>query len=132
MVWIAVLIALPTTFLSTLVVEFLYGKEYLGSSSVLIIHIWTGVFVFLGVASSKYLLAENFIRKTFYRTFIGALLNIILNYYLIRIIGIQGAAISTLVSQFFVAYLYDYFDKDLRNIFIFKTKSLLFYRLYAK
>ena len=132
MVWIAVSIALPTTFLSTLVVEFLYGKEYLGSSSVLIIHIWTAVFVFLGVASSKYLLAENFIKKTFYRTFFGALLNIIMNYYLIRIIGIQGAAISTLVSHFFAAYLYDFFDKDLRNMFIFKTKSLLFYRLYAK
>ena len=132
MVWIAIAIALPTTFLSTLVVEFLYGKEYLGSSSVLIIHIWTAVFVFLGVASSKYLLAENFIKKTFYRTFIGALLNIIMNYYLIGIIGIQGAAISTLVSHFFAAYLYDIFDKDLRNMFIFKTKSLLFYRLYAK
>ena len=131
MVWIAVSIALPTTFLSTLVVEFLYGKEYLGSSSVLIIHIWTGVFVFLGVASSKYLLAENFIKKTFYRTFIGALLNIIMNYYLIRIIGIEGAAISTLVSHFFAAYLYDFFDKELRNM-LFKTKSLLFYRLYAK
>jgi O-antigen/teichoic acid export membrane protein len=132
MVWIAVSIALPITFLSTLVVEFLYGTEFLGSSSVLIIHIWTGVFVFLGVASSKYLLAENFIKKTFYRTFIGALLNIIMNYYLIKIIGIQGAAISTLVSHFFAAYLYDFFDKDLRNMFIFKTKSLLFYRLYAK
>ncbi len=132
MVWIAVSIALPTTFLSTLIVEFLYGKEYLGSSSVLIIHIWTGVFVFLGVASSKYLLAENFIKKTFYRTFIGALLNIIMNYYLIRIIGIEGAAISTLFSHFFAAYLYDFFDKDLRNMFIFKTKSLFFYRLYAK
>ena len=132
MVWIAVSIALPTTFLSTLVVEFLYGKEYLGSSSVLIIHIWTGVFVFLGVASSKYLLAENFIKKTFYRTFIGALLNIIMNYYLIGIIGIQGAAISTLVSHFFAAYFYDILDKDLRIMFIMKTKSLFFYSLYAK
>ena len=132
MVWIAVSIALPTTFLSTLVVEFLYGKEYLGSSSVLIIHIWTGVFVFLGVASSKYLLAENFIKKTFYRTFIGALLNIIMNYYLIRIIGIEGAAISTLVSHFFAAYFYDILDKDLRIMFIMKTKSLFFYSLYAK
>ena len=132
MVWIAIAIALPTTFLSTLVVEFLYGKEYLGSSSVLIIHIWTAVFVFLGVASSKYLLAENFIKKTFYRTFIGALLNIIMNYYLIGIIGIQGAAISTLVSHFFAAYFYDILDKDLRIMFIMKTKSLFFYSLYAK
>jgi O-antigen/teichoic acid export membrane protein len=132
MVWIAVSIALPTTFLSTLIVEFLYGKEYLGSSSVLIIHIWTGVFVFLGVASSKYLLAENFIKKTFYRTFIGALLNIIMNYYLIGTMGIKGAAISTFVSHFFAAYFYDLLDKDLRKMFILKTKSLFFYSLYAK
>ena len=44
---------------------------------------------------------------------------------------IQGAAISTLVSHYFAAYLYDYFDKKLRNM-LFKTKSLLFYRLHAK
>ena len=132
MVWIAVTIAIPTTLLSNLIIELLYGVVYMGSSSVLIIHIWSGVFVFLGVASSKYLLAENFIKKTFYRTALGALLNIILNYYLIRIMGINGAAISTLVSHFFAAYFYDILDKDLRGMFILKTKSIIFYSLYAK
>ena len=55
-----------------------------------------------------------------------------MNYYLIGIIGIQGAAISTLVSHFFAAYFYDILDKDLRIMFIMKTKSLFFYSLYAK
>ena len=132
MVWIAVAIALPMAILSSWIVELLYGNEYLESSSVLNIHIWSGIFVFLGVASSKYLLAENYIKKAFYRTFAGALLNIIMNYYLIGIIGIQGAAISTLVSHFFAAYFYDILDKDLRIMFIMKTKSLFFYSLYAK
>ena len=132
MVWIAVAIALPTAILSPWIVEFLYGNEYLESSSVLNIHIWSGIFVFLGVASSKYLLAENYIKKTFYRTFVGALLNIIMNYYLIGIMGIKGAALSTFASQFFVAYFYDILDKDLRKMFILKTKSLFFYSLYAK
>ena len=132
MVWIAVTIAIPTTLLSNLIIELLYGVAYLGSSSVLIIHIWSGVFVFLGVASSKYLLAENYIKKTFYRTALGALLNIILNYYLIKIMNINGAAISTLVSHFFAAYFYDFLDKDLRGMFILKTKSIIFYSLYAK
>ena len=132
MVWIAVAIALPMAILSSWIVELLYGNEYLESSSVLNIHIWSGIFVFLGVASSKYLLAENYIKKTFYRTFIGALLNIIMNYYLIGIMGIKGAAISTLASHFFAAYFYDIFDKDLRQMFILKTKSLFFYSLYAK
>ena len=34
--------------------------------------------------------------------------------------------------KFFAAYFYDILDKDLRIMFILKTKSLLFYRLYAK
>ena len=101
MVWIALAIALPTAILSSWIVELLYGNEYLESSSVLIIHIWSGIFVFLGVASSKYLLAENYIKKTFYRTFVGALLNIIMNYYLIGIMGIEVAALSTLENVFF-------------------------------
>ena len=132
MVWIALAIALPTAILSSWIVELLYGNEYLESSSVLIIHIWSGIFVFLGVASSKYLLAENYIKKTFYRTFVGALLNIIMNYYLIGIMGIEGAALSTFASHFFAAYFYDILDKDLRKMFILKTKSLFFYSLYAK
>jgi len=132
MVWIALAIALPTAILSSWIVELLYGNEYLESSSVLIIHIWSGIFVFLGVASSKYLLAENYIKKTFYRTFVGALLNIIMNYYLIGIMGIKGAALSTFASHFFAAYFYDILDKDLRKMFILKTKSLFFYSLYAK
>ena len=132
MVWIAIAIALPISILSSWIVELLYGNEYLESSSVLNIHIWSGIFIFLGVASSKYLLAENYIKKTFYRTFVGALLNIIMNYYLIGIMGIKGAAISTFVSHFFAAYFYDLLDKDLRKMFILKTKSLFFYSLYAK
>ena len=132
MVWIAIAIALPISILSSWIVELLYGNEYLESSSVLNIHIWSGIFIFLGVASSKYLLAENYIKKTFYRTFVGALLNIIMNYYLIGIMGIKGAAISTFASHFFAAYFYDILDKDLRIMFIMKTKSLFFYSLYAK
>ena len=132
MVWIAIAIALPISILSSWIVELLYGNEYLESSSVLNIHIWSGIFIFLGVASSKYLIAENYIKKTFYRTFVGALLNIIMNYYLIGIMGIKGAAISTFASHFFAAYFYDILDKDLRKMFIMKTKSLFFYSLYAK
>ena len=132
MVWIAIAIALPISILSSWIVELLYGNEYLESSSVLNIHIWSGIFIFLGVASSKYLLAENYIKKAFYRTFVGALLNIIMNYYLIGIMGIKGAAISTFASHFFAAYFYDILDKDLRIMFIMKTKSLFFYSLYAK
>jgi O-antigen/teichoic acid export membrane protein len=125
MVWMAIAIALPMTFLSDWVVNLLYGSQYSQAGSVLMIHIWAGVFVFLGVAFSKYLTIENLTKKMFYRTFLGAILNIILNYFLIPKYGINGAAIATLLSQFVANYVYDIFDKDLHKQLIMKTMCFM-------
>jgi O-antigen/teichoic acid export membrane protein len=125
MVWMAISIALPMTFLSDWVVKFLYGGEYNQAASVLMIHIWAGVFVFLGVAFSGFLTTENWTRKSFYRTFLGALFNIIFNYILIPIYGINGAAVATLLSQLIANYIYDFFDKDLHHQLKMKTKAFL-------
>ena len=123
MVWMAIAIALPMTFLSDWVVNLLYGAQYNQAGSVLMIHIWAGVFVFLGVAFSGYLTAENLTKKSFYRTFFGAVLNIGLNIILIPKYGISGAAIATLISQFTANYLYDVFDRDLHHQLKMKTIS---------
>jgi PST family polysaccharide transporter len=52
------------------------------------------------VASSKFLIAENLTRITFYKSIIGAVANIILNLMLIPIFGIIGSAVATLISYF--------------------------------
>jgi len=69
MVWIAIAIAIPMTFLSDWVVDLLYGEVYSQAGSVLMIHIWAGVFVFLGVASGKWFISENEQMLAFWRTF---------------------------------------------------------------
>lgn len=126
MVWLAVAIALPTTFLAPWVIKILYGEAFLPAAGVLSIHIWAGVFVFLGVASGKWLLTENLQIFSTINTSIGAIVNIILNYILIKNLGINGAAISTLISYFMAAYLcLSFFDKTRTN-FVNLTKSLYF------
>jgi O-antigen/teichoic acid export membrane protein len=125
MVWMAIAIALPMTFLSNWIVNLLYGVQYSQAGSVLIIHIWAGVFVFLGIAFGQYLIAENFTKKSLYRTLLGAISNIILNYFLLPIYGINGAAVATLLSQFIANYMYDFFDKDLHQQLKMKTMSFV-------
>ena len=132
MVWIAIAIALPMTFLSDWVVHFLYGEQYNQAGSVLMIHIWAGVFVFLGVVSGKWFVAENLQMLSFWRTFNGMIINIILNIFLIPKYGIQGAAIATLVAQIMAAYLFDVFNYKTRNMFYMKTKSFLMMNLIKK
>lgn len=126
MVWSAVAIALPTTFMAPWVIKALYGEAFLPAAGVLSIHIWAGVFVFLGVVSGRWLLTENLQIFSTLNTSIGAIVNIILNYVLIKNMGIKGAAISTLISYFVAAYLCLSFFEKTRINFINLTKSLFF------
>jgi len=105
MVWLAISIALPMTFLSDWVIKLIYGSAYSQAGSVLMIHIWAGVFVSLGVASQQYLIVENYIKISLFRTFIAAIVNVILNIILIPKYGINGAAISSVFSFFLSTFL---------------------------
>lgn len=104
MVWISVSVAIPMAFFSNNIIRLLYGPEYKGAGPILSILIWAGIAVFLGVASSKYLLVENYTRLSFYRTLIGAVVNILLNLVLIPAYGPIGAAIATLISYFLATF----------------------------
>jgi len=125
MVWLAVAIALPTTFLAPWVIRVLYGNAFSPAAEVLSIHIWAGVFVFLGVASSQYLIAENYTRISFYRTFIGAIVNVILNIVLIPKYGVNGAASATLISYFAATFSMGFIAKTKRQV-VLMLKSFLF------
>lgn len=122
--WLAIAVALPMTFLADWLVSLLYGPNYQEAGSVLAIHIWGAVFVFLGVASGGFFTLENRTKKTFYRTAWGAVSNVLLNLALIPRYGINGAAIATVLSQFMVNYLYDFFDRSTRDLFVIKIRAL--------
>ena len=123
MVWVAISIALLTTLLGDRLIHFVLGNQFEQTASVLKIHIWAGVFVFLGVSSGKWFLAENLTRSLFYRTLSGAIINVLLNFLLIPRYGIFGAAYATCVAQFCAAYLYDSLDNRCQVTFKMKTKA---------
>lgn len=124
MAFIAISVAIPMTFFSNSVIYILYGNEFAASASVLKVHIWTGLFVFIGLAFSSFLTIENLTKKSFYRTLLGAAVNIVLNYIFIPKYGIIGSAYATLIAQIFANYFYDLFDKTLHYQFLMKTKSI--------
>lgn len=124
MVLIALAISLIMTFCVDWLIIFLFGPEYQEASRIVIIQIWASIFVFLGVTTDKWFIAENQEMISFWRTFIGMVTNVSLNFFLIPIYGLKGAAFATLISQIIVTYILDYFTKKTKLIFIMKTKSL--------
>lgn len=125
MVWLAIIVAIPISFFSNDIVALLFGDEFLEAASVLKIYIWSSVFVFLGVSSSKWFLAENLQNLLFWRTFYGMLVNIILNLYLIPKYGPSGAAIATVCANFTAAFLFDLINIRTRRIFYLKLSAFI-------
>jgi PST family polysaccharide transporter len=119
-------IAIFFTFFSDFIINFLYGKEYEMSVFALQLSIWTGVSVFWGVAAGNMLVIENLNKHNLIKSIQGLLLNVILNILLIPKYGINGAAVATLISQFYASYFYYAFFKKTRHIFFLQTKSILF------
>ena len=67
---------------------------------------------------------ERMEKKIALRTALAALLNVGLNFVLIPMYGIKGAAIATLACTFFAYYLMDWFDRDLRDLLKIKHDAL--------
>ncbi|PJZ55362.1 O-unit flippase, partial [Leptospira adleri] len=120
---------IPMTFLSDPIIQFLFGPRFSEAGVILAIHIWAGTFVFLGVASSRYYLTENLQKVELYKSISGCLSNIVLNFILIPIYGVKGAAIATVISQFFASTLFNLFLKRTREIFFIQVGSVNFLTL---
>ena len=121
-----IFVSIITAFNSELIVKLLYGVQYNKTASVLMIHIWTAVFVSIGIAIQNWFIVENMQKYLFYRSIVGAIINIILNYTLIEEYGIQGAAYSSLISIIIVYYLFNLTNNKLRNIFILQTNAFFY------
>lgn len=124
MVLISYIIIIPIICFSDDIIMLLYGEKYLEASQVLTISIWATTFVFIGTASGKYMVIENLTKSMFYRTFCGAIINVVMNLFLIPRYGMVGAAYSTLVAQAVAAYFYDVFDPKTRALFLMKTRAI--------
>ena len=127
--WLAIGIAIPVTIFSSQIIHLLFGADFSPATPVLTIYIWAGVAVFLGVASSQYLINENLTKLSFLRNLVGMLLNIILNLILIPIYGIIGSAIATLISYTAVNFVIS-FHKRFMQQFKMMMKSILLITLY--
>ena len=57
--------------------------------------------------------------------FVGAVTNIILNYFFIPSFGISGAAYSTILTYLLIIFLFDIFNKKTRVLLKIKYKSII-------
>lgn len=132
LVWISVCVALPMTFLSTTIITLIFGVAYASAGPILAVHIWAGIFVFLGVASGQWFLAENRQGLSLQRSVLGMIVNIILNTALIPQFGALGAAWATVVSYAIAAMFSDILQVETQRIFVMKASSFNIVAVYNR
>lgn len=101
----------------------MYGPEYAGSARILAVAVWYITFGYYGSVRNIWILAEE---KQKYLTGIniaGALANVILNFCLIPILGAIGAAVASLVTQFFTNVIIGFIFKPIRRNNYLMVKS---------
>ena len=123
MVWLAVLVAVPVSIFAGALMDLVFGAGYTESGAILAVHVWAGVFVFLGVAGGRWYVAEGLQLLNFYRKGVGAVINVALNLALIPLWGGLGAAIATVLSYAFVEFIADSWRFDTRDLFWIKMRA---------
>ena len=124
-IWLSVLAAFVASVFSEQIMTLAFGDSYKDSASVVSIVMWTAVFASMGSVSARYFNVEKMEKKIAVRTILAALINIILNVFLIPIYGVSGAAFATLICTFFAYYLMDWFDQDSKTLLSIKHRAFL-------
>lgn len=97
-------VAIFVSMFANAIAAFAFGSAFRESGEVLKLYAWAGVAVFLGGASSSYLVTQNLTKIALIRTLFGAVLNVLLNLILIPRYGTQGAAAASLIALFVAAF----------------------------
>ena len=124
MLWVAIFLILPLFFFSDEITRLIFQERFTESSAILSVHAWSAIFVFIGISREVWLVSEGLQSYALIFSFIGMIINISLNFFLIPIFGALGAAIATLISHSFAAWILAIFFKDTRHSFFMVLNSL--------
>jgi O-antigen/teichoic acid export membrane protein len=97
------------------IIRILYGTEYATAANALRIVVWYTTFSYMGAVRNIWILANEKQKYLWIINLSGALMNVALNAVLIPAWGIQGAAVASLVTQFFTNFVLGFILKPIRE-----------------
>ena len=98
------------------VILLLYGKDYLAGTAALRIVVWYYGLSTMSTLNQVYLANDGKNRYINLFCIAGLITDVILNFILIPVMGINGAAIATLITHIVIQIVMPYMYKDTREI----------------
>jgi len=97
--YVAAAVCLVLSLVAKPAITILYGQEYLGAVVPLRIVVWYTAFAYLSSARDAWIICEHQQKYLKYLYFSAAVINVVLNYALIPVLGPSGAALASLLTQ---------------------------------
>lgn len=104
--YLSVIQSVAVALLAPVMIRVLYGSAYTESIAVLQVITWYCTFSYLGGARDIWMLAENKQKHLLTINAVGAVMNIVLNAILIPKFQAIGAAAASVLTQFFINYVF--------------------------
>lgn len=124
-IWVSILYAVAVCIFSKYIIWILYGKDFLGAREPLMIAVWYCGFSLIGSARDVWIISEKLQKYSKYFALVGALTNLILNFVLIPLWGMVGAASATLITQIMTGFVVTLPMKKTRNNNRYLIEALL-------
>lgn len=130
-IYLALAQSVVMTVFAPLIIKILYGADYAPSVGVLQIIVWYTTFSYLGSARSIWILAESKQKYLWIIHLLGVVANVALNFALIPLWGINGAAIASVITQFVVNIGSGWIVKPIgyNNVLIFRALNPKYLKL---
>ena len=103
----------------------LLGNQFTAAGEILQLHAIGLILVSVNIVSGRWYVMHGLQYLTLVRQILTAFLNIILNFLLIPIFGLKGAVFATLLSLFFLAFGFDFFNLKTRQLLKIKVVAVL-------
>lgn len=113
-IWLCIAVSTVICLAAPIIIDLLYGKEYMGAVDTLRIAIWFETFSMIGTARGIWILCENKNKYVKHYLSIGTVVNVVLNGALIPVWGIEGAALATLATQITTSLIAPLFFRQTR------------------
>lgn len=130
MAFLAYAIALPLALLSGWLIPLLFGPDYASGGPVLAVLALAGLFTFMGVARTAFLVTMNWSKTHLAAVSTSCAINIILNLALIPRYGALGAAIASAIAYWFAVHGFCLCYKPLHHTAGMITRALLYPRFW--
>jgi polysaccharide transporter, PST family len=122
----SVVVSIIVTLTYPFIVGRLFGAHFAASGPILAVHVWSSIFVFLGVAQLPWMVTEKRLKISMFQTSLGAVANILINVILIPKLQGMGAAIATVISYAISGVFANLLFRDTRRIFSMQMNAFRF------